>query len=360
VFADVRLDISPWRPLHHFDVLSRVVHALVDQVDLEPLFHDWSGFDCMVHGALTSFADRVATELGAASIAMMHSPFIATGSFGHPILTPRLRLGRRGNLLTWLVAERVLWQDFREPLRPAARRSWRLPVFPLGTQRAGSAWPPFPVLHPFSRHLVPRPDDWPEHIAITGWLLPPQSTEPLPDEVERFLKDGPTPIYVGFGSMPIEDPERVGALVGRALARTGQRAIVAGPSLAESGLQSHDGVLAATEVPHERLLHRVAAVVHHGGSGTTGAALRAQKPSLVVPFLADQFFWGEQIRRLGAGPEPIPITRLSEHRLVAALRAIASGRYQSAARRLGEQIAAEDGPRAAAERIELIVGSRGA
>jgi sterol 3beta-glucosyltransferase len=234
----------------------------------------------------------------------------------------------------------------------------RLPVFPLGTRRRDAAWPPLRMLHAYSPEVVPRPPDWPAQATVTGWLLPEMSHDPLPASVERFLEEGSPPIYIAFGSMQLSDPEGTAQMVVAALNRTGQRAIVDGAGLARApAFQGTDAVLTPDEVPHARLLHRVGAIVHHGGSGTTGASLRAGKPTLVVPFIFDQFFWGERVRKLGVGPRPIPFRRLSEKRLARAFAEIASGRYDIAARELGERIRAEDSVGRAVEEIETVGGS---
>jgi UDP:flavonoid glycosyltransferase YjiC (YdhE family) len=359
VFADVRLDVAPARPVHHIHVVRRAVDALVSRVDAAPLVRDWADADCLIFGTTTTFAHFIAPRIGAASLMVGMTPAVATGSFAHPLLAPRLGLGRRGNLLTWLLGERLARQTFKEPLKPGVRRRWQLPGFPLGTARGDSSWPPFPVMHALSRHVIERPHDWPPHVTVTGWLLPAESSEPLAADIERFLEDDPVPIYVGFGSMPLDDPEHVGGVLVRALARTRQRAIVCGAPLAQvPAVKEADAVLTTEEVPHERLLRRVSAVVHHGGSGTTGAGLRAGRPTLAIPFAADQFFWAERIKRLGVGPPPIPFGRLSEDRLVAALQALGSGRYDAVARRLGEQIGGEDGVSATADQIELTLAAR--
>jgi sterol 3beta-glucosyltransferase len=265
---------------------------------------------------------------------------------------PRLALGRSGNLASWLFASRLA-KNYREPLRPAARRAMRLPVFPLAADRAGAAWPPVPVLHAYSPEVVPRPSDWPGHVAVTGWLLPELSSGPLPAPVERFIDAGDPPIYIGFGSMPVPHFDGIARMLVAALGRSGQRAIVSGAALGRAAaLQGSDAVLTADELPHERLFDRVRAVVHHGGSGTVGAGLRAGRPTLVTPFIFDQFFWGERVRRIGAGPAPIPFRWLSEDRLARALAELASGRYDSVAQRIGERIRAEDSATRAVEEIE--------
>ena len=81
-----------------------------------------------------------------------------------------------------------------------------------------------------------------------------------------------------------------------------------------------DTLFALDEVPHSWLFPRLAAVVHHGGAGTTAAALAAGKPSIVCPYFHDQPFWGERIRDLGAGPPPIPQRELTADRLAEAIR----------------------------------------
>jgi sterol 3beta-glucosyltransferase len=351
------LDVSPWRPLQHLKAVHAAADALIGQTDPEQLVEAWADRDCVIFTATSTFAYFAADRLGARCAMVVYLPTVATGAFAHPVLTPGLALGKRGNLASWLIGERLQKQTFQEPLKPTARRPWRLPVFPLSTDRRGAAWPPIPLLHAYSPELVPRPPDWPEHVTVTGWLLPEPSHEALPDSVEQFLQQGPPPIYISFGSMPLAAPERVAQLLAATLHRAGQRAIIGGAALAQAaGCHSSEAVLAAEGLPFEPLLHRVSAVVHHGGSGSVGATLRVGRPLLVVPFAFDQFFWGERVRRLGAGPRPIPFRRLSEKRLADAFVDLASGRYDAAARELGERIRAEDGVGRALEEIERIGG----
>ena len=313
VFHAGRIDVSPWRPRHHLKVIHSAVDALVSQSDPEVLTDAWADRDCVIFTGSTTFAHAVAARMGVPSVMVVMTPAVATGAFAHPVLAPQLALGARGNLASWLIGERLAKQAFQEPLKPAARRARRLPASVLGTDRRGAAWPPFALLHAYSPVLAPKPADWPDHVTVTGWLLPAPSPAPLTDRVERFLRDGPPPIYVGFGSMPIPDPDGLAHALVAALRRTGQRAIVGGAALMNAAaFLGGDVALTAEELPHERLFARVAAVVHHGGSGTTGAGLRAGRPTLVAPFVFDQFFWARRVSDLGAGPRPIAFRRLTE------------------------------------------------
>jgi UDP:flavonoid glycosyltransferase YjiC (YdhE family) len=354
VFHTGRIDVSPWRALHHLRVIHAAVDALVSQTDPDALVGAWADREYVIFGGSTTFAHDVANRIGARSAMVVMTPSASTGAFAHPILTPRPSFGAHGNLASWLIGERLARQTFKEPLKPGARRASHLPAFALSTSRRDIAWPPFRLLHAFSPAVVPPPPDWPPHVTVTGWLLPEPSSEPLPEPVEQFLGHGSPPVYVGFGSMPVADRQRVAETLVAALSRTGQRAIVCGAGLADvPALQRSDAVLTAEELPHERLLDRVLAVVHHGGSGTVGAGLRSGKPTLVTPFVFDQFFWGQRVAQIGAGPAPIPFRHLSAERLTRGLADLTSGRYAIAAQRIGERIRAENSTGRAAEQLEL-------
>jgi UDP:flavonoid glycosyltransferase YjiC (YdhE family) len=351
----VLLDVSLWRPIRHVNVLHAAVDALVRQTDPGPLRRRWADRDHIIFTSSTTFARFVADDLGVGSAMVTMTPAVATGAFPHAVLLPGLRLGAHANLASWLAGERLQRQMFQEPLKPSARRAWGLPPSPLSTDRRGAGWPRFAVVHAFSPAVVPKPGDWPGHVSVTGWLLPEPSSEPLPEPVERFLAAGEAPVYVGFGSMPVPEPEATGRMLVAALRRTGQRAIVCGAALAgTSALRDSDAVVAVDELPHERLLPRVRAVVHHGGSGTTGAGLRAGRPTLITPFIFDQFFWGRRVHKLGAGPASIPFGRLSEDRLTRALAQLTSGRHDAAAQDLGHRIRAEDPAALAVREIERL------
>jgi len=355
LFDAVTLDVSPRRPIKHLNVIRRALSTLVAQVQIDELMPAWRDAELVIFSPSTTFGHFAAQQLAARSVMLTLTPAVPTSEFAHPVLAPGLRLGRYGNRASWLVGERLQRQTFTEPLRPAVRRAWGLAPFPLQASRLGARWPPFPVIHAYSPEVVPGPRDWPAQVEVSGWLLPERSNAPLPDAVERFLRDGSPPLYIGFGSMPVTASGRIDEIVAAALARSRSRAIVSGMGLAStSALHRAESVLVVQELPHERLFERVRGIVHHGGSGTVGASLRAGKPTLIVPFVFDQFFWGRRVQRLGAGPPPIPVTRLSVDRLAGALVALASEPLREAALRLGERVSAENGVARAVAAIERL------
>ena len=118
--------------------------------------------------------------------------------------------------------------------------------------------------------------------------------------------------------------------------------------------------LAIDDVPHEWLFPRMAAVVHHGGAGTTGAGLRAGVPSVLTPLGFDQPFWGRRVVALGVGPEPVSRRALTTERLAAAIRrAVTDHAMRERAARLGERISAENGVARAVDALERHLSEHG-
>lgn len=216
-----------------------------------------------------------------------------------------------------------------------------------------------PVLHPFSPHVAAPPADWPTRdVAVTGYWSLKTSERRLPDALLEFLRAGPPPVYVGFGSIAGRDPARTAETVVQALERAGQRGVL---STGWGGLEAArlpNTVFKLDAAPHDALFPHMAAVVHHGGAGTTAAGLRAGKPSVVCPFFGDQPFWGERVAALGVGPEPIPQHKLSPEGLGAAIRrAVTDTEMARRAYRLGVKLRAEDGVGNAVRFIEGYVAA---
>jgi UDP:flavonoid glycosyltransferase YjiC (YdhE family) len=144
--------------------------------------------------------------------------------------------------------------------------------------------------------------------------------------------------------MVAKDPSRTYGLVLEAVRLAGVRAVVSGP------VPACESVLPVTDVPHAWLFPRMAAVVHHGGAGTTAAGLRAGVPTVVCPFFGDQPYWGERVASLGAGPAPLPVKSLTAESLAAALRAaVRNPALRESAAAVADRLAAEDGVAAACE-----------
>ena len=214
---------------------------------------------------------------------------------------------------------------------------------------------PVPVLYPYSRHVVPVPVDFPPSAHVTGyWFLPPDPAWQPDARLVDFLAAGEPPVYVGFGSMGFGKGavERRDAVL-RALEAHRLRGIVAtGWGGLAAGESSSDDVLVVDAVPHQWLFDRVAAVVHHGGAGSTAAGLRAGRPTLICPFLGDQPFWGARVRALGAGPAPLPARTLAAELSARLGELVHTPSYRRRAADIGERIRDEDGLGRGVEVIE--------
>ncbi|GAB3879301.1 glycosyltransferase [Terrabacter terrigena] len=213
--------------------------------------------------------------------------------------------------------------------------------------------------------VVPRAPDWPPAVRQTGFWFratPEEGPTGLGEEVERFLAAGPAPVHVGFGSMPTPDPDAVVRGVVDVLRALGVRGIVSeglsGLSLDRLGAALPPDVLGVGPTRHEELFRRCAVVVHHGGAGTTAAALRAGVPQVVVPHAADQPYWGRRMADLGVAAAPIARKDLTPARLRAALELALSPETRRAAYVLGERVRAEDGAGDAAGLVDAYLSRR--
>lgn len=213
-----------------------------------------------------------------------------------------------------------------------------------------------PSLQAFSRALVPTPSDWDEMYWPCGyWLTEPDPGYQPPAELSDFLEQGPAPIYLGYGSMTSKDPEKLSQTVLAALETTGQRAIVAtgwgGLSTTSFSGKLAEQLFFLEKAPHSWLFPKCAAVVHHGGAGTTHEAVRWGVPSLVTPVFGDQPFWGARIHAIGAGPVPIRQKKLTPENLAAALRELERTEYRDGAKKAAGIMAAEPGAKGTADKL---------
>ncbi|MFC1961050.1 glycosyltransferase, partial [Chloroflexota bacterium] len=297
--------------------------------------------------------------------AQMYPLFVPTGDFPSMMFPPG-SLGAAYNRQTHRLFAALFWQinrfSYKVIRRTAAAQMVDLP--PLGGWAFADPVQKPVALFGWSPHVIPRPSDWPSSAHVTGfWTLTAGQDWTPPADLVAFLEDGLPPVYVGFGSVVTGDIAALTDLVLAALAQTGQRAILLGgwgglgDSAESSGPDLPDTVYRLAAAPHDWLFPRMAAVVHHGGAGTTAAGLRAGVPSIIVPFASDQAYWGRLVRDLGVGPEPIPRPQLSADRLAYALRvAVAHGPMRQRAATLGAKIRAEDGVSAAVRIVQETLG----
>lgn len=200
--------------------------------------------------------------------------------------------------------------------------------------------------------LIPKPKDWGPHISVSGFFFLPLAENYTPAaDLAAFLEAGPPPVYIGFGSIVVDDPDAMTKLIFEAVKMTGQRALVSKGwgGLGADSLGIPEGVFMLGNVPHDWLFKHVSCVVHHGGAGTTAAGIALGKPTVVVPFFGDQPFWGAMIAKAGAGPLPIPYKHLTAEKLASAIGEALKPAALERAQELGERIGTENGSNTGAQ-----------
>lgn len=282
--------------------------AMREQLDETRRAAEGFDADVVVYHPKCLAGPHIAEALGVPGVLSLPLPFY-TPTAAHPVpfLGGGRSFGARGNRATYAftrfatLAYGGLINDLRAQLGLTG------PVGRLADPLVDPDGSAVHVLYPYSRHVVPVPDDYPPTAHVTGyWFLDRHET--LDPVLTDFLEAGDPPVYIGFGSMGFgKGAEQRRDAILEVLARTGLRGVVAtGWGGIAPGSAPSDDVLMIEGAPHDALFPRCAAVVHHGGAGSTAAGLRAGRPSLVVPFLGDQPFWGAQVHAIGAGPEPSP------------------------------------------------------
>lgn len=216
---------------------------------------------------------------------------------------------------------------------------------------------PVPYLYAFSPQVIPQPTDWPSHSHITGyWFLDGETQWTPPPILEAFIHSDDPPVYVGFGSLIDSSTEGLSQMIVDAARMAGKRLLLLSGWAGLERQTLSDDVLVIESAPHDWLFPKMAAVVHHGGAGTTAAGLRAGVPSVIVPFFGDQPFWAKQVQKIGAGVSPFAASKLNSEQLADAIRqATENPQIAERAADIGQQIRQEDGIGRAVRMIQSVL-----
>jgi hypothetical protein len=250
------------------------------------------------------------------------------------------------NFVSYALVEMMTWQGLGDVINRFRERA-------LGLDPISLIWAPgmlsrlrIPYTYCWSPALIPKPNDWGQHISISGFyfLSLASSYTPAP-ELREFLTSGPLPVYIGFGSIVVDDPDDLTKLIFEAVNKAGVRALVSKGwgGLGADDMDIPEGIFMLGNVPHDWLFQHVSCVVHHGGAGTTAAGIATGKPSVVVPFFGDQPFWGAMVARAGAGPLPVPYKQLTADKLAKAIVEALKPETLEKAKELGAKIKEENG-----------------
>lgn len=340
-----RLSNAGTNPLKMVRAISDYVNAIAPQV-VRDAKAALAGADLLIHSFLfTTGGHSFAREMGIADISMQTFPMFAPTRAFPNVAMAHIPPGRLSQW-THQIATAVFWHGGNAGYRrlrrqdPAAfpeKLSWPFQPEP--------GRPLTPLVFAYSPSVLPRPADWAQsHISVPGYFFLEEAGASLPAGVSDFIASGEPPVCISFGSVMVRDSAQLERVVLSALEKTGQRGILLSGWAKESNPKLPGNVLRIDAAPHDLLFPQCRALVHHGGAGTTGAALRSGVPNIVIPFSADQAFWGTRVAALGAGPRPIPIKAFQVETLVQALeQALQDEQMRRRAAQIGARIRREDG-----------------
>jgi sterol 3beta-glucosyltransferase len=284
-------------------------------------------------------------------------PWTKTRQFPHAFLSPPVE-APTFNAASYVLFDNVLWTATSSQIN-----RWRKQTLGISSTDMGHlAQSKIPFIYNFSQFVVPKPLDWGDATAISGyWFLdnpelnwtPPKT---LDDFMVKARSDGKPLVYIGFGSITVPNPKLVTERLIRAVLKSDVRAIISkGWSARGSKSKDEDEVAFPEEcysldrVPHDWLFPQLDAVLHHGGAGTTGASLRAGCPTLIHPWFGDQFFWASRVQKLGAG---LRVSSLHSTEVANALKKATSNHImKEKAAAVGQGIRSEDGVHTAIAQI---------
>lgn len=337
--ADDNMDVRSFDSAVSFDVDPSLKPFVADVIIANP----------------PSFAHvHIAEKMGIPLHLMFTMPWSPTQSFPHPLanIISSNTDPNMANFVTYALVDMLTWQGLGDIINRFRERV-------LGLEPVSIMWAPgmasrlrIPWTYCWSPALIPKPADWGKYIDISGFYFLNLSTNYTPaKELADFLAAGPPPVYIGFGSIVVDDPNAMTKMIFEAVKKTGQRALVSkgwgGLGADELGIP--EGVYMLGNCPHDWLFQHVSCVVHHGGAGTTAAGILAGRPTVVVPFFGDQPFWGSMTARAGAGPMPVAYKNLTADKLAASIKEALKPESLERAKELSQKIKAEDGTEAGAQ-----------
>jgi len=323
--------------------------------------------DCVIANPPCMGHIHVCEALGIPLHIMFPQPwYYGTRSFPHPFAglsydKPTSPTIAGLNYKSYSYFENVLHAGFGKFVNQWRMRTLNLPRIPYNhnfSNHIKHCKVPFSAM--WSPSFVPKPDDWPEQCRVVGTftevkgkdarsknkvILPPEDLEKFANLISWIEEEGGgeknKPVFIGFGSMVIEDTTRLQEMIMAAAEKAGTRIVVQSSwsKMDVKGPLCHN----VGPVSHDWLLPQCCAVIHHGGAGTTAAGLRYGLPTFVCPFFGDQYMWGEFVHRAGVGPSPCPVTQLTTEILVEKLRELTSPSIRETAVALADDMNMEDG-----------------
>ncbi len=321
--------------------MSREVINPAYRKTFEDFYEAAQDCDVIVYHPKAFVAADIAMKLNIPVVSMPPVPItFPITEFPCIALSPNKKYGSTINKLTYLFNSKAE-NGYIKEINDFRISTLKLPKRKAGEYTYSTNHKEIPIVYPISKYLFEDVTSWNNHVELTGFFFL-EAKERLTNEIEEFLSKGSKPITISFSSMPLKKPmEFINNLV-LALKETSNRAIILVGNSGISMTSSKD-ILVLDQAPHTLLFPRSKAVIHHGGVGTTAAALLSGVPQLIIPFSVDQPFWAERVYRNGVSLMPIKEKDLSREILSKMLMQFEEKEICCKAKQFGEKIKAEDG-----------------
>jgi len=277
---------------------------------LESAYTACQGSDLLIESPSAMAGIHIAEALNIPYFRAFTMPWTRTRAYPHAFVMPEHKMGGAYNYITYVMFDNVFWKATAHQVN-----RWRNKVLGLPNTNLEKMQPnKVPFLYNFSPAVVAPPLDYSDWIRVTGyWFLDEGRDWAPPDDLKRFIekarRDNKKLVYVGFGSIIVPDPAKMTQEVIDGVMKADVRCILskgwsdrldnAHASVPEQALPPE--IFQIKSAPHDWLFRQIDAAAHHGGSGTTGASLRAGVPTIIRPFFGDQFFFGSRVEDLGVG-----------------------------------------------------------
>ena len=295
----------PLDPLRFFRLKKSHIAPILESI-VTDIRHACQDADLILYNMLGLPAQHVAKQTGTKAFPICLQPLGRTNGFPSPVISSNIHVPKILNAASYRIVEKCMSFFLSNSDQLKGKASFQSFFKEVYSEN-------IPVLHGFSSCVLPKPSDWSGNMHITGyWFLDTQQDWVPPKGLQTFLRRGPAPVCVGFGSMNDPDINTIIKKAVQGVLQAGHRVVLLTGWSGEGfkDLACPD-LYVAKSIPHSWLFPRVSAVVHHGGAGTTGAAVRAGIPSLIIPFFFDQAFWADRLEKLEAGPPPMSKKALS-------------------------------------------------
>ncbi|ODV58064.1 sterol 3-beta-glucosyltransferase, partial [Ascoidea rubescens DSM 1968] len=329
---------------------------------LESSWEACQGTDVLIESPSAMAGIHIAEALCIPYFRAFTMPWTRTRAYPHAFIVPEQKMGGSYNYLTHIIFETVFWKGISGQVNRWRKERLGLERTNLELMQQNKV----PFLYNISPTVFPSPVDFSDWVKVTGYWFLNEGTDYIPTEkLKKFInkarRDKKKLVYIGFGSIVVNDPRELTRAIVEAVVDSDVRCILnKGWSGRNSGTagderkEEEDGegegeeeealpacIYSSGSVPHDWLFFQVDAAVHHGGSGTTGASLRAGLPTVVKPFFGDQFFYGNRVEDIGVG---VSLKKLNSRTLGRAIREVTtSKRIIEKARAIGEKIRKENG-----------------